>query len=76
MTFTLLHSDPFIRRITFVIAELFLWAVSTNFGYYKASDATSCRAVRRVVFGFGAAFILITAILSMAYSVCYKKAAL
>lgn len=66
--------------VLFFIAEVCLLAGSVKNAYhtkYKTvlfSSSTSCRTLRKGVFGAGAAFVVLTGIISELYYVSYSKA--
>ncbi|KAF3582071.1 hypothetical protein DY000_02031464 [Brassica cretica] len=66
--------------VFFFIAEVCLFAGSvknsyhTKYRVYLGNTAPSCRSVRKGVFGAGAAFIILTGIVSELYYVCLTRA--
>ncbi len=65
--------------LTFLIAEICLLAGSVRNAYHTKyrtlfTETPSCEALRKGVFGAGAAFTFFTAILSELYYVCYSNA--
>lgn len=66
-------------RVFFLIAEVCLLAGSIRNAYhtkyYLSSDhKLSCRELRKGVFGAGAAFVILTGIVSEVYYVSYSRA--
>ena len=67
-------------RVFFFIAEVCLSAGSvqnsyhTKYRVYLGNTAPSCRSVRKGVFGAGAAFIILSGIVSELYYVCLTRA--
>ncbi|XP_057470959.1 uncharacterized protein LOC130759782 [Actinidia eriantha] len=58
--------------VTFIIAEICLMAGTVENGYH--SRHPPCKALRKGVFGSGAAFVIFTGIISELYYVYYSKA--
>ncbi|EFJ12659.1 hypothetical protein SELMODRAFT_123857, partial [Selaginella moellendorffii] len=63
----------------FLFAEIFILVgssrVNLSMKKVKRTSFHDCKAARQEIFGIGAAFAFLTAIASMAYYVCYNKAA-
>ena len=63
-------------RVFFFIAEVCLLAGSVRNAYHTKylTERASCRTLRKGVFGAGAAFIVLTGIVSELYYVSYSRA--
>lgn len=70
----------FLPRLTFIIAEACLLAGLVQSAYHTGyrtvifEDPPDCETVRRGTFGAGAAFALVTCVLTGTYYRCFSKA--
>jgi len=75
--FSLICSLHPCTRVFFFIAEICLLVASVRNGYhtkYLSDPSHSCQKVRKGIFGAGAAFVVLTGIVSELYYVSYSKA--